>query len=113
MPDARRDESRRTEGQSECVEARPLFGGGYRGAAPGPGTGAPKPGNSEHNLSRLAKQAPPNTLAQLAGGCVGHGKLLSLELRFKTSQSYRQAATHVIIPAPTVDSQYRVSGLVR
>ena len=57
MPNARRQVHRRTEGKSECVEARPLFGGGYRGAALGPGTGAPKPGNSEHNLSWVAKQA--------------------------------------------------------
>ena len=57
MPDARRDEFRRTEGQPECVEARPLFGGSNRDATADTGAGEAKPGNSEHNLSRVAKQA--------------------------------------------------------
>ena len=73
MPDARRDESRRTEGKSECVEARPLFGGSYRGAAADTGAGAAKPGNSEHNLSRVAKQA---ALAAIWwGGWIGRKRI--------------------------------------
>ena len=67
---------------------------------------------TEHR-SPVGNPSLPHTLAQLAGGCVRHDNLLSLGLRFKTSKPYRQAATHVIVPAPTVNSQYRVSGLVR
>ena len=79
MPDARRDESRRTEGKSECVEARSLFGGGYRDAAADTEAGAAKPGNSEHNQSRLAKQA--DLAAIWWGGWIGRKRISEAQKR--------------------------------